>query len=72
MEDGIATLSEGSFDRDAFRDLDAAMTVVEGYAELLMDHAFDEEYEDLRRKLDERRQGRGPCRSSSVVCSASG
>ncbi|MFB1065378.1 zinc-dependent metalloprotease [Natrinema sp. H-ect4] len=60
MEDGIATLSEGSFDRDAFRDLDAAMTVVEGYAELLMDHAFDEEYEDLRRKLDERRQGRGP------------
>ncbi len=36
------------------------MTVVEGYAELLMDHAFDGEYEDLRRKLDERRQGRGP------------
>ena len=60
MEAGIATLSEGSFDREAFRDLDAAMTVVEGYAELLMDHAFDEEYEDLRRKLDERRQGRGP------------
>jgi uncharacterized protein (DUF2342 family) len=60
MEDGIARLSEGSFDREAFRDLDAAMTVVEGYAELLMDHAFDEEYEDLRRKLDERRQGRGP------------
>ncbi|NGM67680.1 hypothetical protein G6M89_01420 [Natronolimnobius sp. AArcel1] len=60
MEDGIATLSHGSFDRKAFRELDAAMTVVEGYAELLMDHAFDGEYEDLRRKLDERRQGRGP------------
>ncbi|WP_207587502.1 zinc-dependent metalloprotease [Halomontanus rarus] len=60
MEDGIDTLAEGSFDRDAFRDLDAAMTVVEGYAELLMDHAFDDEYEDLRRKLDARRQGRGP------------
>ncbi|RKD97944.1 zinc-dependent metalloprotease [Halopiger aswanensis] len=60
MEEGIATLSQGSFDREAFRDLDAAMTVVEGYAELLMDHAFDDEYEDLRRKLDERRQGRGP------------
>ncbi|EMA36796.1 zinc-dependent metalloprotease [Halobiforma nitratireducens] len=60
MEDGIANLSEGSFDRQAFRELDAAMTVVEGYAELLMDHAFDDEYEDLRRKLDERRQGRGP------------
>ncbi|RQH01275.1 zinc-dependent metalloprotease [Natrarchaeobius oligotrophus] len=60
MEDGIAALSEGSFDRNAFRELDAAMTVVEGYAELLMDHAFDDEYEDLRRKLDARRAGRGP------------
>ncbi|WP_254524807.1 zinc-dependent metalloprotease [Natrinema caseinilyticum] len=60
MQDGIATLSEGSFNREAFRDLDAAMTVVEGYAELLMDHAFDDEYEDLRRKLDQRRKGRGP------------
>lgn len=60
MKAGIATLTEGSFDRAAFRDLDAAMTVVEGYAELLMDHAFDDEYADLRRKLDARRQGRGP------------
>jgi len=60
MKDGIAALSDASFDREAFRDLDAAMTVVEGYAELLMDHAFDGEYEDLRRKLDARRQGRGP------------
>ncbi|WP_247002080.1 zinc-dependent metalloprotease [Halosolutus gelatinilyticus] len=60
MKDGIAALSDGSFDREAFRDLDAAMTVVEGYAELLMDHAFDDEYEDLRRKLDAKRQGRGP------------
>ncbi|WP_255168175.1 zinc-dependent metalloprotease [Natrononativus amylolyticus] len=60
MESGIDALAEGSFDREAFRDLDAAMTVVEGYAELLMDHAFDDEYEDLRRKLDARRQGRGP------------
>ncbi|MWV40681.1 zinc-dependent metalloprotease [Natrialba sp. INN-245] len=60
MEDGITALSAGSFDRNAFRELDAAMTVVEGYAELLMDHAFDDEYADLRRKLDARRQGRGP------------
>jgi putative hydrolase len=36
------------------------MTAVEGYAELLMDRAFDEEYADLREKLDERRRGRGP------------
>ncbi|MFC6717317.1 zinc-dependent metalloprotease [Natrialbaceae archaeon GCM10025810] len=60
MRDGIDALAEGSFDREAFRDLDAAMTVVEGYAELLMDHAFDDEYEDLRRKLDAKRQGRAP------------
>ncbi|ELY56880.1 hypothetical protein C491_12785 [Natronococcus amylolyticus DSM 10524] len=60
MQDGIADLSTGSFNKAAFKDLDAAMTVVEGYAELLMDHAFDDEYEDLRRKLDERRQGRSP------------
>ncbi|THE65449.1 hypothetical protein D8Y22_08050 [Salinadaptatus halalkaliphilus] len=60
MEHGISNLSAGRFDREAFRELDAAMTVVEGYAELLMDHAFDDEYADLRRKLDERRQGRGP------------
>ncbi|MDJ1432053.1 zinc-dependent metalloprotease [Halostagnicola sp. A-GB9-2] len=60
MEDGIDALAEGRFNKAAFRDLDAAMTVVEGYAELLMDHAFDDEYEDLRRKLDARRQGRGP------------
>jgi len=36
------------------------MTAVEGYAELVMDRAFDEEYADLRQKLDERRRGRGP------------
>jgi putative hydrolase len=36
------------------------MTAVEGYAELLMDRAFDAEYADLRRKLDARRRGGGP------------
>jgi uncharacterized protein (DUF2342 family) len=60
MEEGIKALSDGHLDRDAFRELDAAMTVVEGYAELLMDHAFDDEYADLRAKLDARRKGRGP------------
>lgn len=60
MEQGIDALADGNFDKATFRELDAAMTVVEGYAELLMDHAFDDEYEDLRRKLDARRQGRGP------------
>ena len=60
MEAGVEALADGSFDREAFRELDATMTVVEGYAELLMDHAFDDEYADLRRKLDERRSGRNP------------
>jgi uncharacterized protein (DUF2342 family) len=60
MERGIEALTEGTLDRDAFRELDVAMTAVEGYAELLMDRAFDEEYADLREKLDERRRGRGP------------
>ncbi|WP_122090496.1 zinc-dependent metalloprotease [Halalkalicoccus subterraneus] len=60
MERGIGALANGRFDRDAFRELDAAMTAVEGYAELIMDRAFDDEYADLREKLDERRQGGGP------------
>lgn len=60
MEEGFDALTAGQLDREAFRELDAAMTAVEGYAELLMDRAFDAEYADLRRKLDERRQGGGP------------
>ncbi len=60
VERGVDALAGGTIDRDAFRELDAAMTAVEGYAELVMDRAFDEEYADLREKLDERRRGRGP------------
>ncbi|WP_101294949.1 zinc-dependent metalloprotease [Halegenticoccus soli] len=60
MEEGVDALAEGSLDREAFRELDTAMTAVEGYAELLMDRAFDDDYADLRRKLDERRRGGGP------------
>ncbi|QLG26642.1 zinc-dependent metalloprotease [Halorarum halophilum] len=60
MEEGVDALSEGTLDREAFGELNTAMTAVEGYAELLMDRAFDEEYADLRRKLDERRGGGDP------------
>jgi uncharacterized protein (DUF2342 family) len=60
VERGIDGLTAGGFDRDAFAELQTAMTAVEGYAELLMDRAFDDEYADLRRKLDERRGGGGP------------
>ncbi len=60
LERAIDALGEGSLDREALGSLDTTMTAVEGYAELVMDRAFDGEYADLRRKLDERRQGRGP------------
>jgi uncharacterized protein (DUF2342 family) len=60
MEDAVAALAAGGLDRTAFRDLDTAMTAVEGYAELLMDRAFDEEYADLRERVEARRRGGGP------------
>jgi uncharacterized protein (DUF2342 family) len=60
MESAMETLSAGGFDRETFRELDTAMTAVEGYAELLMDRAFDAEYADLRAKLDARRRGGSP------------
>jgi uncharacterized protein (DUF2342 family) len=60
LEETVEKLASGSLDRSMLGELDVTMTAVEGYAELLMDRAFDDEYADLRRKLDERRQGRGP------------
>ncbi len=60
MRDTVTELAAGGLNREAFSELDAAMTAVEGYAELLMDRAFDEEYDDLRRKIDARRGGGGP------------
>lgn len=60
VEDAIAKLSSGDIDRESFGELDTTMTAVEGYAELVMDEAFDEEYADLRDKLEQRRKGRGP------------
>jgi len=60
MKDAVEKLSTGSIDRSQLGELDTAMTAIEGYAELVMDEAFDDEYADLRRKLDERRSGRGP------------
>ncbi|TKX48133.1 hypothetical protein EXE41_01940 [Halorubrum sp. SD690R] len=61
MVGGEGGVSRG-LDPDAFAELQAAMTAVEGYAEVLMDRAFDGEYADLRAKLDERRGGGGPVR----------
>jgi coenzyme F420 biosynthesis associated uncharacterized protein len=67
VERGVDGLTSGrltvaDLDRESFAELQAAMTAVEGYAEVLMDRAFDDEYDDLRRKLDERRGGGGPIR----------
>jgi len=59
LERGVDALAAGDLDREAFTELDTAMTAVEGYAELLMDRAFDDDYADLRAKLDARRQGGG-------------
>jgi len=60
VREAIDTLAEGSIDRESLGTLDTTMTAVEGYAELVMDRAFDDEYADLRRKLEARRRGRGP------------
>jgi len=60
LEAGVAALADGELRGDAFAELHVAMTAVEGYAELLMDEAFDGEYADLRAKLDARRQGGSP------------
>jgi uncharacterized protein (DUF2342 family) len=60
MERVVESMSGGGFARPDLGELDATMTAVEGYAELLMDRAFDEAYADLRRKLDARRSGGSP------------
>ncbi len=60
LEETVEKLTHGSIDRHMLGELDTTMTAVEGYAELLMDRAFDDEYADLRRKLEARRKGRGP------------
>ena len=60
MEEAIGALTDGRLDRDSLGELDTTMTAVEGYAELVMDRAFDDEYDDLREKLEARRSGRGP------------
>lgn len=60
LREAVEELTNRRMPTDTFGQLDLAMTAVEGYAELLMDEAFDEEYDDLRRKLDERRRSGDP------------
>jgi len=60
LEEAVGSLSDGEFDRSMLGDLNTTMTAVEGYAELVMDRAFDAEYADLRAKIEARRRQRGP------------
>jgi uncharacterized protein (DUF2342 family) len=64
MEGGVEDLTEGGalngLSSDAFQELNRTMTAVEGYAELVMDRAFEGEYEDIREKVDRRRKGGDP------------
>lgn len=60
IERAVGALGEGELDTGAIRDVDATMTVIEGYAEYVMDRAFDAPAADLREKLDARRRGGGP------------
>ena len=63
MTDAVDELASGNFDRSALSELNATMTAVEGYAELVMDRTFDQEYVDLREKLDAHRKSAGPLAS---------
>ena len=60
LEGAIDDLSHGSFRPAGFAELDQAMTAVEGYAEFVMDRAFDDRYDDLRAKVEARRRTGGP------------
>jgi len=60
IEDTLDDISAIQFNRADLKEIDTTMTAVEGYAELLMDRTFDDEYADLRAKLDARRGQGGP------------
>ena len=62
LEESLERIAAGEFRRDALAEVNVAMTAVEGYAELVMDRAFDREYADLRAAVEERRAGGGPVR----------
>ena len=60
IERALDALADGRIDAEAVRELNATMTAVEGYAEFVMDHAFDARSDDLRAALDARRRSGGP------------
>jgi uncharacterized protein (DUF2342 family) len=60
LEETVDAINDREFDRLSVAEVNTTMTAVEGYAELVMDRAFDDEYADLRAKVDARRRDRGP------------
>ncbi|MFW6449035.1 MAG: zinc-dependent metalloprotease [Halobacteriota archaeon] len=64
LEEHIAgsldSLADGRLDREAVAELDRTMTVVEGFAELVMDEAMAGDVADLRTRLEARRAGMNP------------
>ncbi|MFB6107055.1 MAG: zinc-dependent metalloprotease [Halobacteriaceae archaeon] len=58
--EAVTAFANGELRPAAMGELNLTMTAVEGYAELLMDRAFDREYADLRAKLEARRRGGDP------------
>ncbi len=62
LERATSNLQTGTIDRPAIRELTAAMTAIEGFAELLMDESFEGDVTTLRAKLDAHRAGMGPVR----------
>jgi len=62
LEESLERVAAGELRREALAEVNVAMTAVEGYAELVMDRAFDEEYADLRAAVERRRSGGGPVR----------
>lgn len=62
LERTLSNLGRASIDRDALGELNRGMTVIEGFAEVLMDEAMDDDVSQLRERIEARRSGLGPIR----------
>ncbi|MFB6185861.1 MAG: zinc-dependent metalloprotease [Halobacteriaceae archaeon] len=60
LAENIEAIKQREFSRESFQEINLAMTTIEGFAELLMDEAFDREYIDLRKKVEAKRKGGDP------------
>lgn len=60
LEAVLSGLPERQLNREALGELNRTMTAIEGFAELLMDEALDEDVTLLRERLEARRAGMGP------------